>query len=55
MVRVPKTFVDQTLWPEFQQLNAALVDYLSAATERIIREEVHGDTAEAAELDESRL
>jgi len=49
MVRVPKSFVDQTLWPEYQQLREALNEYLNDATERIIREEVYRDTEEAPE------
>ena len=56
MLRAPNSFVQTILWPEFQELNLALTDYLSAATERIIREEVHRDTAEAEEVAEpSRL
>ena len=49
MVRVQKSFVERTLWPEYEELRAALNDYLNDATERIIREEVFGDAAEAAE------
>ena len=49
MVRVPESFVDRTLWPEFMELQAALHAYLSEATERIIREEVYKDAGEAAE------
>jgi hypothetical protein len=49
MVRVPRSFVDRTLWPEYMELKSALDEYLNAATERIIREEVYGDTAEAPE------
>jgi hypothetical protein len=49
MVRAPRSFVDRTLWPEYQELQAALSSYLSEATERIIREEVYGDTGEASE------
>jgi hypothetical protein len=49
MVRVPKSFVEQTLWPEYQELKAALNEYLTEATERIIREEVFGDANEASE------
>jgi len=49
MLRVPKRFVDQVLWPEFQELNTALMQYLNEVTTRVIREEVHGDTSEAAE------
>ena len=50
MLRVPKGFVDQVLWPEFGELNAALTQYLDQVTTRIIRDEVHGDTSEAAEV-----
>ena len=49
MLRVPKRFVDQVLWPEFQELNAALMQYLTEVTTRVIREEIHRDTSEAAE------
>lgn len=49
MVRLPLTFLDRTLWPEYQQLKFALDEYLAEATERIIREEVFGDAAEASE------
>ena len=49
MVRAPQSFVDNTLWPEFCELQAALHSYLNEATERIIREEVYGDAGEAAE------
>lgn len=50
MMRVPRGFVDEVLWPEFQQLNDALTQYLMEVTLRVIREEVHGDASEAAEL-----
>jgi hypothetical protein len=50
MLRVPRGFVDQVLWPEFQALNKALVHYLNEVTLRVIREEVHGDASEAAEM-----
>ncbi len=49
MLRVPRSFLDKTLWPEYLQLKDALDEYLNEATERIIREEVHRDTAEAPE------
>jgi hypothetical protein len=49
MVRAPRPFVDDTLWPEYLELQAALHAYLNEATERIIREEVYRDTDEAAE------
>jgi hypothetical protein len=49
MLRVPRNFVDATLWPEFIELQDALHAYLTEATERIIREEVYKDTGEATE------
>jgi hypothetical protein len=49
MVRAPRSFVDRTLWPEYQEIKGALDDYLNEATERIIREEVFGDAGDAPE------
>lgn len=49
VVRAPRSFVDSTLLPEYLELQEALYSYLDEATERIIREEVYGDTGEAAE------
>ena len=49
MLRVPRSFLDQTLWPEYLELKQALDVYLNDATERIIREEVFGDDEEARE------
>jgi tRNA nucleotidyltransferase (CCA-adding enzyme) len=50
VLRVPRGFVDEVLWPEFGELNQALANYLSEVTLRVIREEVHADASEAAEL-----
>jgi hypothetical protein len=49
MLRVPKDFVDHVLWPEFQELNVALVHYLDQVTLRVIQASVHNDASEAAE------
>jgi hypothetical protein len=49
MVRAPRSFVDKTLWPEYLEIKDALDGWLNEATERIIREEVYGDAAEAPE------
>ena len=49
MVRVPRQFLDKTLWPEYVELQAALHSWLSEATERIIREEVYSNAGEAPE------
>ena len=55
MLKAPKTFVDQVLWPEFQELNAALRQYLNEVTDRIIRNEVHRDTSEATQVNSQPL
>ena len=47
MVRVPRIFVDETLWPEFQELNRTLRAYMDEITDRVIREEIHRDYSEA--------
>ena len=41
MALVPKSFVDETLWPEFTQLNDVLCSYLEATTERVIRQDAY--------------
>lgn len=48
-LRAPRSFLDRTLWPEFLEIRTALDEYLNEATERIIREEVFGDSSEAEE------
>ena len=55
VVKAPRSFLDTVLWPEFQELNVALVEYLSSVTERVIREEVFGDAGEAEEVDHRGL
>ncbi len=50
VVKAPRTFLDRVLWPEFVEINSALVEYLSTITERVIREEVFGNTADADEI-----
>jgi hypothetical protein len=52
MLRVPAGFVNQTLWPEFVELNRELVRYLSEVTRRVISEAIHEDSSEAPEVRE---
>jgi hypothetical protein len=52
MVRVPKTFHEKTLWPEFLALAKELEEHIAALTERVIREAIHADVGEAAESDD---
>jgi hypothetical protein len=54
MVRVPRRFVDETLWPEFEKLSSTLRDFLDDITERVIRESVFADDSEAEEVAEPR-
>jgi len=54
IIRAPNSFVEQVLWPEFEELSAALTAYLSQITDKVIREEVHGETDEAEEVDQPR-
>lgn len=50
MVRLPRGFADQILWPEFVELDDILRHYLHDITLRLIREHVHKDVSEAEEV-----
>jgi hypothetical protein len=52
VAKAPKSFVDRVLWPEFQQINEALSEYLAEVTDKVIRDEVFRDAGEAEEVDE---
>lgn len=54
MVRAPASFVQVTLWPEFEELSRALTSHLDDITRKIIREEVHEATQDAEEISEPR-
>jgi hypothetical protein len=41
MVRVPRSFVNETLWPEFLELSKVLQAYLDEVTERVISGAIH--------------
>lgn len=47
MARVSKRFVDETLWPEFQEISETLRAYLSEVTERVVGQVIHQDSSEA--------
>jgi hypothetical protein len=44
--RVPTRFLDEVLWPEFQELDKSLATYLREVTDRVIAQCIHGDAAE---------
>jgi hypothetical protein len=54
MVMAPASFVDGTLWlwPEYQQLNTILIEYLAEVTERVVASVVHEDVSDAPEVSE---
>ena len=43
MVRVPRSFVNETLWPEFLELSKVLQTYLDEVTERVISQAIHAN------------
>jgi hypothetical protein len=47
MARVSRRFVDETLWPEFQEISDTLRAYLSDVTDRVVRQVIHKDSSEA--------
>ena len=49
MAKVSKTFVDETLWPEFLELDDILEKYLSDITDRVIQEAIYQGSSEASE------
>lgn len=50
MVRVPRSFVNETLWPEFLELSAVLKTYLEEVTNRVITGVIHEDTGDEEEV-----
>ncbi len=48
MVQVPASFVEETLWPEFTELDTTLTAYLDSITNRVIAESIHTDSSEGA-------
>lgn len=47
MAKVPERFVDETLWPEFEELRDTLHEYLDEVTDRVISESLYADSSEA--------
>lgn len=49
MVRAPASFINQTLWPEYLELDKVLRGYLNEMTDRVISQAIHADAADAVE------
>jgi hypothetical protein len=52
IVKMPRSFLDDVLWPEFKQVNAALSEHLASITDRIIKTSVFSSAEEAEEKPE---
>ncbi len=53
-VRATRTFVDETLWPEFRAIAGVLREHLDAVTARIISQALHQDDSAPAVVGERR-
>lgn len=53
MANVSKKFVDETLWPEFQELSETLRAYLSEVTDRVVSQVIHQDSSEATVVEKA--
>ncbi len=47
MAKVSVSFVNETLWPEFVELDKALQNHLDEVTDRVIRQGIYAQEAEA--------
>lgn len=50
MVKAPVQFLNETLLPQYEQINEALHTYLGEVTDRVIAEMIHSDGSEASEV-----
>lgn len=55
MTRVPARFVDEVLWPQFQDLDAELNAYLWEVTQRVVSKALETDTSDATVIDDSKI
>ncbi len=46
MAKVPPRFVNETLWPQFVELDRTLASYLTEQTNRVISESINKDTSD---------
>lgn len=53
MVRAPRRFFDDVVWRQFSDVHTDLWIYFEKTTERLIREAIHADTADADTAAES--
>ena len=53
MARLSKRFVDETLWPEFQEFSEVLRSYLSDVTDRVVSQVIHEDNSDAEVVEQA--
>lgn len=46
MARVPKGFLDETLWPEYLELSKTLSTFLAEVTDRVISQGIESDNSD---------
>ena len=54
MAKLSKTFVDETLWPEFQDISSTLSDYLSEVTDRVVSQFLDQESSEADVIEKQK-
>ena len=47
MARISRKFLDETLWPQFLELDKSLTSYLNDMTDRVIKQAINSDSSEA--------
>jgi hypothetical protein len=55
MARVSKKFVDESLWPEFNEISQTLESYLLEITDRVVTQVIHQNSSEAEVVQEPAL
>lgn len=55
MAKIPKSFVDDVLVPEFEKFNTILREHIDVITTDIISKAIYKDTAEAVVKEDKRL
>ncbi len=50
MVKVPSSFLKEVIWPEYEQISAAIRAHVDQVTERILADVFQGDSSEAPEV-----
>jgi len=48
-------FVDETLWPEFQEISKTLTDYLSEVTDRVVSQVLDQENSEVDVVEKARM